>query len=193
MLALEKVNIVAPAIDWSGLPKRFMNDGELEIVCAILNAEKPKTVIEFGINVGRTAKAILREVEGIKSYIGVDVLPGYVTEKIVQRKEIPEQAAEMVISDKRLDLRVSENGSFDLSDSDLPEIHAAFIDGDHSYRGVEKDTALARSCIKKGVIIWHDYHDMGCVDVRDFLHDQVKAGHDIKHVDGTWLAFEIIR
>lgn len=192
MKMLKKVSITPQQIDWSGLSKRFMNRNELETICTILNQIKPKTVMETGINVGRTAKAILREVEGIETYIGVDVLPGYVTEKVVQRKEIPAQAGELVVSDKRVKLFVTEKGSYDLSEDDLPELDAVFIDGDHSWFGVEKDTKLALSKVRKGgVIIWHDYHNIGTVDVRDYLHS-IADKYPIKHVEGTWLAYMIV-
>lgn len=193
MLTLPKVQITPKKIDWNGLPKRFMNENELETLIALIDSVEPKVVMEFGINVGRTAKAILREVEGIEQYIGVDVLPGYVTPMRVQRKEIPEQAAEMVVGDRRLKLFISENGSFDIKPKDLPKIDVAFIDGDHSDKGVRHDTALARATVRKGgLIIWHDYHDLGTVQVRDVLHEYQREGHIIKHIDGTWLAFEVV-
>lgn len=194
MLTLPKVNIPKSQIDWEGLPKRFFNEGELETLITLVKSVNPKTVVEFGINTGRTAKSIMREVDSVEQYIGVDVPVGYVTEKTVQRGEIPEQAGELVIGDKRLKLIVRDNGSHDMTEDDLPEIDVAFIDGDHSRRGVEQDTKLARAKVRKGgLIIWHDYHDMGCVDVRDVLHDFVKDGYDIKHVDGTWLAYEVVK
>ena len=45
-------------IDWAGLPRRFMNPGELEVLIALLRPLAPRHVIEFGVNVGRTARAI---------------------------------------------------------------------------------------------------------------------------------------
>lgn len=194
MLTLPTVNVPKSQIDWTGLPKRFFNDGELETLITLVKSANPKTVVEFGINTGRTAKSILREVDGIDTYIGIDVPVGYVTEKSVQRREIPAQAGELVIDDKRVKLIVLENGSHDLTADDLPELDVAFIDGDHSRRGVEQDTMLARAKVRKGgLIIWHDYHDLGCVDVRDVLHDFAKKGHDIKHAEGTWLAYEVVK
>lgn len=176
-----------------------MNEGELETLCELARKAKPKTVIEFGINTGRTAKAILREVEGIEKYVGVDVLPGYVTEKHVQRKEIPDLAGELVKDDPRVELIVRKNGSHELEASDLPEADVVFIDGDHSRAGVEKDTALARAVARKGaIIIWHDYNEVkdkygrSAVDVADVLHEMAADGHYIKHVEGTWIAFEIV-
>ena len=68
-------------IDWNGLPRRFLNKGELETLIALMRSVCPRHVIEFGVNVGRTAKAILANVAGIESYTGIDVMPGYVPAK----------------------------------------------------------------------------------------------------------------
>lgn len=197
MLTLPKVKIKAPEIDWTDLPKRFMNDGELETLCELVRSVKPKTVIEFGINTGRTAKAILREVEGIEKYVGIDVLPGYITEKHVQRREIPTEAGQYVKADPRVELIVKLRGSHDLEAADLPEADVVFIDGDHSRAGVEKDSLLSYQIVRPGgLIIWHDYNDVkdrqgkNAVDVAEVLHEKAAEGHEIKHVEGTWIAFE---
>lgn len=192
MLSLPQISIQPKAIDWGGLERRFMNPNELEILCDLMGRVSPKTVVEFGINTGRTAKALLREVKSIEKYIGVDVLPGYVTDKKVQRKEVPIIAGEVVRNDPRVDLRVTKNGSYDIDA--LPPCDAVFIDGDHGRKGVENDSRLAYSAVREGgIIVWHDYHDLGTVDVREVLHELREQGHDIVSVEGTWLAFEIVR
>lgn len=187
-----KTEKIKPArISWEGLTKRFMNPGELETLVALVASVKPEVVIEFGVNEGRTAKSLLREIPSIRSYIGVDVLPGYVTAKAVQRKEVPLRAGHMVEHDPRVTLHVTKRGSFDLSPKDLPEADVVFIDGDHSRAGVVQDTTLARCTVRKGgLIIWHDYHNLGKVDVREVLHEFRDEGAQIIHAEGTWLAFE---
>ncbi len=40
------------------LTRRFMNPGELEVLVALIGSVKPETVIEIGVNEGRTAKAM---------------------------------------------------------------------------------------------------------------------------------------
>lgn len=193
MLTLPKIKLDPKPIDWLGLEKRYMNPNELEALCHLVRSVNPKTVVEFGINAGRTAKALLREVPTIEKYIGVDVLPGYVTDKKVQRNEVPTIAGEFVRNDPRVELLVSKNGSHDLFE--IPSADAIFIDGDHGRRGVEHDSFLAFNAIRPGgIVIWHDYHDLGTVDVRDVLHDlRAKGKHDIISVEGTWLAFERIK
>lgn len=189
MLCLPKITLSPKPINWSGLEHRYMNPNELEALCELVRSVKPKSVVEIGINTGRTAKAILREVEGIEKYLGIDVLPGYVTDKAVQRKEVPTIAGELVLDDPRVDLIVTNKGSYGVDS--LPPCDVVFIDGDHGSLGVRNDSKLAYAAVRKGgIIIWHDYHDLGTVDVREVLHELRGEGHDITHVDGTWLAFE---
>lgn len=171
-----------------------MNPGELEILCHLFREVNPVTVIEFGVNTGRTAKALLREVPTIQKYIGIDVAPGYITPMKVQRREVPAVPGELVAGDSRVEVIIRPQGSHQLTEHDLPRADAIFIDGDHSRRGVEWDTMLATIVIRRGgVIVWHDYHDQGTVEVRDVLDELYVKGRDIHHIAGTWLAFERIK
>lgn len=182
--------IIKPVIDWTNRPQRFMNPGELEVLCGLVAVVKPRTVVEFGVNVGRTAQAILEYVAGIESYVGVDVPLGYVTPKEVQRGEVPEQPGVMVKDDPRFQLLLPEGGSVNLSATDLPECDAVFIDGDHSREGVLNDTTLALQRLRPGgIVIWHDYHTLGTVDVRAVLDEKKRAGWPLHHVEGTWLVY----
>lgn len=199
-MQLPQVTIKPKLINWDGLAKRFMNPGELEILCQLVASVKPKVVVEFGINTGRTAKALLREVPSIEHYVGIDVHQGYSTPMMVQRREVPAIPGEVVKDDKRVELIVTARGSHDLTPQDIPMFDVAFIDGDHSRAGVEQDTYLARSRIRKGgMIIWHDYNDVrdrrgkAVVDVKEVLHDFSLGGADIRHVKDTWLAYELVQ
>lgn len=153
----------------------------------------PQGVLEFGVNVGRTAQAILQYVHGIERYEGVDVPFGYVTAKEVQRKEVPERPGELVEGDPRFKLLLPEGGSQNLHPTDLSKCDAVFIDGDHSRAGVENDTMLALQVTRPGgIIVWHDYHNLGTVDVREVLHDYMRKGWGLKHVAGTWLVYMMV-
>ena len=177
-------------IDWAGLPRRFMNPGELEVLIALLRPLQPRHVIEFGVNVGRTARAILANVPGIERYTGIDVPPDYRPAKAVQRNEVPQRPGAMVLGDSRFQLVIRKRGSHDLMPKDLAPCDAVFIDGDHSRAGVLHDTELARALVRPGgMIVWHDYHDHGTVDVKEVLDDLHARGEEIARVDRTWLAF----
>jgi hypothetical protein len=54
------------------------------------------------------------------------------------------------------------------------------------------DTELALELIRPGgIIMWHDYHDEGTVDVRDVLHDIQKEfpKMPLRHIPNTWIVF----
>ena len=184
-------------IDWTGLTRRFMHPGELEVLIALIASVEPKSVIEIGVNAGRTAKAILANVPGIARYVGVDVKPGYVPSCAAQRGEVPARPGELCAGDRRFDLVLRERGSLDLAPADVSRLcltgwaDAFFIDGDHGAVAVAHDTRLARACVRPGgIIIWHDYHELGTVDVKGVLDDLAFCGAALQHVEGTWLVFE---
>lgn len=182
---------VAPAkADLSGLPTAFMNPGELETLVALVDGVKAKVVVEIGVNGGRTAKALLRNVASIERYYGVDVPPSYEFGLRLQAKECPPKPGELALDDPRFRLLLARRGTFDLSPADFPQADVVFIDGDHGEAGVRNDHALALAIVRPGgLIIHHDDHDLGNVDVRqvlDALHDEAAPIH---HVTGTWLAF----
>ncbi len=190
IMLIPQVKIERTPIDWTSRSKRFLNPGELEVLITLVGSVTPRGVIEFGINTGRTAKAILDYVPSVIHYVGIDVPAGFVTEKLVQRGEVPQVPGEQVMHDPRVHLIVREGGSQSVQPEELPDVDAAFIDGDHSRCGVENDTALALKCVRSGgLIIWHDYHDLGTVDVREVLNDKFKHGWDLRHVEGTWIVY----
>ncbi len=170
-----------------------MNPGELEVLVALVRRAEPKVMIEFGVNEGRTARALLDNVPSLARYVGVDVEPGYVTAKAVQRREVPRDAGHLAREDARFDLVLRPRGSLDLMPDDLPEAGAFFIDGDHGFEAVLHDTMLARALARPGaIIIWHDYHGLDTVDVRRVLEGFSRWGAPIQHVENTWLAFEVV-
>jgi predicted O-methyltransferase YrrM len=193
--------IGAPPVTLTTPPRHFMNPGEEEALIALVASVQPfcGRVVEIGVNVGRTAKAILANVPGVSRYLGVDVKPGYVPACPVQRGEIPERPGELVAGDKRFELILRPRGSLDLAPADLlgmggtgyAWVDAMFIDGDHGAAAVCHDTRLAHACVRPGgIVIWHDYHDLGTVDVRAVLDDLFFCGARLQHVENTWLVFE---
>lgn len=189
-LDMQPVNLV-------GIPPRFMNANEREVIIALLRSVKPKRVVEIGCNVGGTSLAILRNVPTIEAYIGIDVLPGYVTDRPVQRNEVPQDPGSLVKDDPRFRMMLRERGSFDVWAEELFECSngepydAVFVDGDHGREGVLNDRQLARKVVRPGgIIIFHDYHQLGTVDVKVVLDQAHAAGAPLVHVAGTWVAYE---
>jgi hypothetical protein len=170
----------------------YLNQGEMEMILAVANTAQTKhTMIEIGVNSGRTARMVLDHIE-FQRYIGIDVLPGYSSKLLpVQRREVPGAPGRHCVNDRRFELLVSANGSGDIKVGELPPADVIFIDGDHSARGVTHDTELALAAIKPGgTIIWHDYHDMPVVQVKPVIDKLVSQGRTIFRVEGTWIAFE---
>lgn len=178
-------------IDWSTLTQRYMNAGELEVLIGLVRSVRPRSVLEIGVNEGRTARAILQNVDSVKGYQGVDVVRSYVPSKDVQRREVPQRPGWMAFDDPRFQVIVRPRGSLDLAPADLEPCDVAFIDGDHGAEAVRHDSRLARELVRPGgMLIWHDYHDLDVVDVRDVLEEFADQGAPIFAVENTWLAFE---
>jgi predicted O-methyltransferase YrrM len=179
-------------IDWMDLPRRFMPDNDLEVLIALVRSvSSPRHVIEFGVNVGRTAKAIMANVPGIERYTGIDVPLDYVPILALQLDNAVANPGEMVLDDPRFHLIVKPRGSLDLTVDDLEPCDVAFIDGDHGRAAVLHDTMLSRALVRPGgIIVWHDYHQLGNVDVKSVLDEMHQAGDDIQRVENAWLAFE---
>lgn len=175
----------------SGLPERYIHPGELDVLISLFNSVGARCVAEFGCNNGRTAAAILRNVPTVERYIGVDVPAGYKFACGVQAREVPAKAGELALADKRFEILLRDRGTFELTADDLPECDAVFIDGDHSEAAVRNDYALARRVVRPGgIIIFHDDNGLRTVDVSRVLDDLAGGGANIRHVSGTWLAFE---
>lgn len=179
-------------IDWGGLPRRFLNPGELEVLIALVRSVQsgyPREMVEFGCNNGRTAKAILDNVPSLVRYVGVDVPKEYIPSKSVQQREWTEPGV-LARRDPRFELWVYPRGSLDVSAQRFTGVDVVFIDGDHSRDAVIHDSHLAHQIVLPGgLIIWHDYHNLGTVDVKEVLDQYFMEGVDIKHVENTWFAY----
>jgi hypothetical protein len=179
-----------PVIDWTNRPRRFMNPGELEVLCGLISTVKPKAVLEFGSERrayrtgdlgirsrdralrGHRCTARVRHAEGSSARRGAGSAGG--------------------VGDDgpRFQLLLHPQGSAYVHPTDLPICDAAFIDGDHSRSGVLADTMLSLQVVRKGgLIIWHDYHTLGTVDVKSVLDEKQEQGWPLFHVENTWIVF----
>ena len=187
------VRISAPLAKLPQFPPRYFNAGELDRLTALVASVNPRTVVEFGCNEGRAAATLLLNVASIAEYVGIDVLPGYVTQRECQRNEVPADPGKFARADPRFRLILRVRGAFDLTPDDLPLANACFIDADHSRIGVLNDYRLAKAITQPGgIIIFHDDNGLGVVQVSETLDELAAAGAEILHVAQTWLAFEKI-
>ena len=119
---------------------------------------------------------------------------------ITDRSSMPKRQAHEMPTLSRVGLwaRGRPNVLLSLQDSATFQYHGkdigfVFIDGDHSFRGVEADTKLALEyqelTRKRMTIVWHDYYDHDWVDVKRFIHHlSATVPWDISVIDGTALA-----
>src|SRR5262245_12174536 len=181
-----EINFVWP-INWLGLHRMYLNDGEMDIIAGLLRDVEAKSMLEFGCRDGRTARVLLHNVSSLQRYVGIDVLPGYEPALAHQHSEMVSNPGHLILGDNRFELIVRERGSLDLMPRDLPPVDAVFIDGDHSEHVVEHDSRMAYAIAQK-LIIWHDAFN-GAVEVTRVLNRLVEEGWSIKSIEGTWLAF----
>jgi len=173
-------------IDWTGISRRFFNPGELETFVALVEEPAAQVIVEIGVNEGRNPQVILSRRNAVERYIGIEVPISYKPPLAVQRSEVPTLPGRLCAHDPRFELIIRPRGAFDLRPEDLPAADLVFIDGDHSWEAVVADTALAMAITKPGgLIVWHDYHDLGTVDVKRVL-DALSRWIPITHVSGTW-------
>ena len=179
-------------IDWVGLHREYLGAGEMELIVSLVSLVGARTMLEFGCRDGRTAAVLLRNVQSLERYVGVDVPMSYVPGLLHQCLEMVTAPGSLAARDPRFELVVRDRGTLDLGPADLPQADAVFIDGDHSERVVHHDSDLARVLTRAGgVIIWHDYRNTG-VEVTKVLDDLWDRGWEIEAVRGTCLAFMMV-
>ena len=173
--------------------------GDLEILAALADSLKPcDRVLEIGAHRGYTAATLLATLPQIKRWTAIDVIHGkYATEYARQQREVPIDPGYFAKHDPRYHLILRKSGSFDVWSTEVSPADFVFIDGDHGGRAVVNDTILARRITRPGgIIVWHDYYpqftDPLAVGITMFLHRQLENGHDIKRIDNTCIAFEVV-
>lgn len=166
--------------------RQYMLPGEEDILLALIDRVQPLAMVEVGVNLGLTARAVLQNIGSIQQYVGIDVPSDYQFEIPAQSSERPADPGHLVRDDPRFEM-VWRNGNI------IPLRYPCgvlFIDGDHGYHSVLRDSAIAADLVVPGgLIIYHDYGNAS-VQVTRALDDLQATGRDIRHVESTWLAFE---
>lgn len=158
------------------------------MLLALINSVQPSSMIEFGVNEGLTAFAVLANFPDIDQYVGVDVEFSHQLEIPAQQYEVPKEPGRLVNDNPRFKLIIRYDDDKNISGL----FDVAFIDGDHGKDHVMKDYRLAKQLVREGgIIIFHDYENP-TVEVTETLDELYKSGVDLKHVYGTWLAFEYV-
>jgi predicted O-methyltransferase YrrM len=165
---------------------KYMTPQETAILIKLIGSVSPKVVIEFGCNLGITARRILDNVPSIEKYIGIDVPSNHKPVLSCQIEEVS-HAPGYFAHDDRFQLLIEP--SQDITLDKLEPCDAAFIDGDHSYDVVSRDSLLARHLLRPGgIICWHDYNNPS-VHVTEVISELCANGWPIHCVENSWLAF----
>jgi predicted O-methyltransferase YrrM len=170
----------------SGQFSKYLGATECSILIELVNSVQPKVMIEFGCNLGITAKRVLENVPMLEKYIGIDVEPDHVTTLECQRDEVPKSAG-CYADDPRFHFLSCPTQ--ELTVDDLEPCDAAFIDGDHSVFAVTHESFLASKLVRPGgIIIWHDFQNPA-VEVTGVLRRLEEQGWPIVGVKNSWLAY----
>lgn len=169
------------------LANAYLGATETALVVDLIATVWPRVMLELGVNLGKTARAILDAVPSLELYIGVDVPSGVYPRLACQRSEVPIIAGTFAASDPRFQILIAESTT--LTAEDLEPVDAVFVDGDHSAVAVEHDSRLARELLRPGgIIVFHDYGNPA-VEVTPVLDRLAEEGWPIRHVRNTWLAY----
>jgi len=171
---------LCPGIESLEFPMTVSLRGEFELpttehvyLGCLVEYLKPATLFEIGTNRGRTTR-LLAERSGPQARVYTLELP---PQRMLDARCFPEARPELIgekfrhqpIASKIVQL-YGDSRTFDFSPYD-GAIDFAFIDGDHTYEGVKRDTEnVLRMVPPGGVIIWDDYHPESSIGVTQYLH-----------------------
>lgn len=146
-------------------------------------------ILEIGCNTGITTNELCRFNPEKKIY-ALDYLQANQTMSEEQKKEAPKKIGSLIKKDCNVEI-INKN-SRDFNFFDLDNVGFIFIDGDHSFESVKKDTEQSMRYIftrGKGIICWHDYRkNPSWCGVKKLL-DKLSIRIPIKHFEGTLVAY----
>jgi hypothetical protein len=160
-------------------PVRLTSPTDVEVLVSLSAFFKPKIMVEIGVFEGLTSKIILDESPWIEKYIGVDILPErlssdyFLTWGGLKNYEtgnplVPVKCPGVSVNnDARFNMLLldNENG---LKREMISPADMIFIDANHTYAGVMRDTVIAEAALNGvGVLVWHDYE--ATWGVRNFI------------------------
>lgn len=160
---------------------------------------KPEKIFEFGTYNGMTTLQLALNAPGNCKIYTLD-LPDNIT------PQIPLNKIDTLVAKHFKDKFRTKTGSYFANRKDITiiqilqdsatfdpspfkhSIDLVFIDAAHDYKNKKKDSENAFFMLKKGgVIIWHNYADVGCPDVTKYLYDLSKH-KKVYHLKNTMFA-----
>jgi predicted O-methyltransferase YrrM len=162
---------------------------ETKLLCWLLTKVNGN-YIELGVNKGATAKNICLTNPG-KIIYGVDLVKNS-TMHLIQLDEQPteNEVAKECINEQNFQLILANSQTVKLPE----DIGLVFIDADHTYEGVRKDTENVLKQVSPGtLLVWHDYHpepENNYANVYKYINELM---HSMKlyQIEGTWLVIGV--
>lgn len=153
---------------------------DVVLLLKLVRCAKPKRLMEIGSFRGYTALYFAQHVEPDASIVTVDRYP----EHGEAYRQTPEAS--------RIERRVGEMSSALFANDPPASFDLIFIDADHAYEGVRRDTELCLPLVSpNGYIVWHDYANWGYFSgyngVPEYLCELSKQ-LPLAHVQGSDLA-----
>jgi len=152
---------------------------ELHVIGTLCNILKPRNILEIGTFEGRTT--LNMSLVSPESTVHTICIPqeqcGFVVGKYF--KERPEAS--------NINQIFENSQTFDFSA--LPPMDLIFVDGDHSYEGVVKDSDSAFNIVSdNGVILFHDFDTCHLGNTKAVLDAVTRFGYEYCNIEGTSLA-----
>jgi predicted O-methyltransferase YrrM len=159
----------------------------LSVVCRSRN---PRAIFEVGTYTGETTLLMAANTESDCKIFTLDLPLADIT-PVDKGGYLPGSFFHGNSLEKKILQLHGRSESFDFSVY-AKSMDLIFIDGDHRYEFVKKDTENALKMIKPGgLIVWDDYRYLpcheGCRGVSDYLHS-IRNLHPVRQLEGTRLA-----
>ncbi len=176
---------------------------ELFVINSLIVDASPKTIFEFGTFNGRTTLNMALNTRVDAEITTIDLDPKYLENTKYQLEEIEEKYVKKdstgnlfknSIAKTKIKQLYGDTATFDFSNY-FNQIDFIFIDASHAYDYVINDSLIALKMLRnhRGVILWHDYGQMGywpgVTLALDKLRDENAAFAQLKHISGGTLAY----
>jgi len=158
---------------------------ENEIYCSLVKAMKAKNIIEIGVFDGKTTTNLASNISEDAVIYAFNLPPDkcdFEVGKYIKQDERAKQIVQMIYAD---------SNNYDFSKY-YGKIDVMFIDGDHRYEAVKKDSKNAVKCVRKGgLILWHDFNNTHLGTVKAIYEISQKNNLKTFKIEGTNIAVTI--
>lgn len=153
---------------------------DVVMIAKLVACHRPRRILEVGSFRGYTTRIIAEHAPEGSQVVAVDRDPRH-----------GEAYLNTPLADK-IERRIGEITHAAFERDPKASYDFMFLDADHSYAAVKKDTDILLPLLANdGIIIWHDYGNWGRLSGRNgvpqYLHEAAK-GISIAAIPGTWLA-----